>query len=174
MVAIGGGGFLPARILRTTLQIPIYTVSLELYNESLNVPQEEVMCRQWVDSDVVTGKKVLVVDEVDDTRRTLAFCLQELTTQGCPKAVAVAVVHNKLKHKRASLPEDVLYFAAAEVPDQWNCYPWDAEKYGHSIAQHEAIALQCSGQRSKLWPPWDWVLLGFLAGALSCGVLVRR
>lgn len=32
MVAIGGGGFIPARILRSFLNIPIYTVTLAYYD----------------------------------------------------------------------------------------------------------------------------------------------
>jgi hypoxanthine phosphoribosyltransferase len=31
MVAIGGGGFIPARILRTFVKIPILAVALKLY-----------------------------------------------------------------------------------------------------------------------------------------------
>lgn len=36
--------------------------------------------------------------------------------------VAVAVVHNKLKPKKKSLPKTVHYYAGADVPDRWNCY----------------------------------------------------
>lgn len=25
----------------------------------------------------------------------------------------------------------------------WNCYPWDAEAYGHTIKEHEALARTC-------------------------------
>ena len=33
MVAIGGGGFIPARMLRTEVRVPILAVSLELYDD---------------------------------------------------------------------------------------------------------------------------------------------
>ena len=42
MVAIGGGGFIPARMLRTQLKIPILAVSLELYDDSTNTAKAAV------------------------------------------------------------------------------------------------------------------------------------
>lgn len=76
IIAIGGGGFIPARMLRTELQIPILAISLELYNDSTNTARSTVKKIQWFDehSEVgskVRNQKVLIVDEVDDTRKTL-------------------------------------------------------------------------------------------------------
>ena len=73
-VAIGGGGFIPARILRTFVHIPILTVALQLYDDQTNTPKEEPTIIQWFDSQnlqKLKGKRVLVVDEVDDSRTTL-------------------------------------------------------------------------------------------------------
>lgn len=104
---------------------------------------------QWFDehSEVgskVRGQRVLIVDEVDDTRETLRYCVEEVINTNHPSHVAVAVVHNKMKPKRGKLPEDVLYLAGANVADCWNCYPWDAAAYGHSIQEHERLAHLCS------------------------------
>ena len=145
-----GGGFIPARILRTILKKPILAVSLELYNDNTNSIHADgkVKRLQWFDDtawpgNLVPGGKVLIVDEVDDTRTTLQYCVQQVMEQHGPAAVAVAVVHNKVKAKRGTLPDDVLYLAGANVPDFWNCYPWDAAAYGRSIQAHEALALSC-------------------------------
>jgi len=145
MVAIGGGGFIPARMLRTIIKVPILAVSLELYDDSTNTATTQVKKIQWFDegSEVgsqVRGKRVLVVDEVDDSRTTLQFCLEELIKTNAPGAMAVCVVHNKLKQKKGVIPEGVEYIAADDVPDSWNCYPWDAEAYGNTIVEHEAFA----------------------------------
>jgi hypothetical protein len=48
------------------------------------------------------------------------------------------------------LPEGVAYFAAENVQDNWLCYPWDAAETGRTIAEHEALAHQCSGERTKV------------------------
>ena len=154
IIAIGGGGFIPARMLRTELKVPILAVSLELYNDDSNTRNATVQRVQWYNEssptsrlssevDAVRGKRVLIMDEVDDTRTTLKYCVDEVLRTSKPAAVAVAVVHNKLKPKEAALPSDVVYMAAEDVPNLWNCYPWDAAAYGHTIEEHEALANEC-------------------------------
>ncbi|KAG0369969.1 xanthine-guanine phosphoribosyl transferase [Gamsiella multidivaricata] len=164
MVAIGGGGFIPARILRTFLKkknnknISIQAIGLSLYedleiwkaahkeSEPL-VSEPEVIKTQWLNFDSsetsLIGRNILIVDEVDDTRRTLAYAVRELTKdlekesaklleQGKEVPVTkigVFVLHNKLKEKREQLPEEIMqgrYFACKHMPDQWLVYPWDA------------------------------------------------
>eukprot|EP00930_Biecheleria_cincta_P043442 TRINITY_DN29831_c0_g1_i1.p1 TRINITY_DN29831_c0_g1~~TRINITY_DN29831_c0_g1_i1.p1 ORF type:complete len:236 (-),score=51.47 TRINITY_DN29831_c0_g1_i1:296-931(-) len=149
IVAIGGGGFIPARMLRTELKIPILAVSLELYDDETQSARTQVVKKQWFDETSgvgkdVRGKRVLIVDEVDDSRATLEYCVKELQETNAPSAIAVAVVHNKLKEKKGKLSEDIAYFAGEDVPNKWNCYPWDAAVYGHSIHEHEELARQCA------------------------------
>lgn len=146
IVAIGGGGFIPARMLRTELRVPILAVSLELYDDETLTARTQVVKKQWFDETsgsgrLVRGKRVLIVDEVDDSRTTLQFCVEEIMTTNAPSAMAVVVVHNKDKPKRGVLPDDVQYFAGETVPDMWNCYPWDAHAYDRSIRDHEALAV---------------------------------
>ncbi len=94
MIAIGGGGYVPARILRSFLKqpgapnIPIQAIGLSLY-ESLpsrveEAPGTKVMRTQWLDLSSLgemsglVGRRVLIVDEVDDTRTTLEYAVKEL------------------------------------------------------------------------------------------------
>lgn len=91
MIAIGGGGFIPARIIRTFLKIsdtpeskprniPIQAIGLSLYealpDTSEEVVGKEVIRTQWLDfstlgkkyeKGALLGKRSLIVDEVDDT-----------------------------------------------------------------------------------------------------------
>ncbi len=127
IVAIGTGGFIPARIIKTYLNKPILTVGLKLYDEN-NKPKDAPEKIQWIDEveKKLKGKKILLVDEVDDSRVTLEYCLRELMSDE-PSEIAVAVLHNKNKEKRGSIPDEIkLYFAGQELPDKWVCYPWDA------------------------------------------------
>ena len=102
MIAIGGGGYVPARILRSFLKregapnIPIQAIGLSLYeslpetmagNQTPGVPEvagTKVTRTQWLDlsalgeMDNLVGKRVLIVDEVDDTRTTLEYAVREL------------------------------------------------------------------------------------------------
>ena len=41
-VAIGGGGFIPARMLRTEVKKPILAVSLELYDDATSASQPDL------------------------------------------------------------------------------------------------------------------------------------
>ncbi|PKK44251.1 hypothetical protein CI102_11275 [Trichoderma harzianum] len=95
IIAIGGGGYVPARILRSFLKrpgspnIPIQAIGLSLY-ESLgdDTQVEEIGTKvtrtQWLDLTALgemanlVGKRVLIVDEVDDTRTTLEYAVKEL------------------------------------------------------------------------------------------------
>lgn len=135
MIAIGGGGYVPARILRSFLKkpgspnIPIQAIGLSLYEElgtdsQVETPGTQVTRTQWLDLRSLEmanliGKNVLIVDEVDDTRTTLEYAVRELQ-----KDVALAakqsgrdaeetkffifVLHNKDKTKRGHLPADLM------------------------------------------------------------------
>ncbi|KAJ1467964.1 hypothetical protein T484DRAFT_1857014 [Baffinella frigidus] len=80
----------------------------------------------------------------------------EVIRTNAPSAVAVAVVHNKLKKKEGELPPGIVYISGEDVPAVWNCYPWDAAAYGRNIDEHEELAHACA-QRSSKWGPWAGV-----------------
>lgn len=137
IVAIGTGGFIPARMLRTFLDRPILTVGLSYYDEN-NRPKDTPRKIQWIDEveNKLKGKKILLVDEVDDSRVTLEYCLRELLRHE-PAEMAVAVLHNKVKEKEGRIPDRVSrYYAGEELEDLWICYPWDAE----DIDEQERLA----------------------------------
>lgn len=139
MVAIGTGGFIPARILKTFLKKPILTVGIKYYDDN-NVPMEAPQKIQWIDEveKKLSGKKVLLIDEVDDSRVTLEYCLRELLRHN-PAEIAVAVLHNKRKAKRGNIPSGVnRYYCGEEQEDRWIAYPWDAD----DIDKHDRMVLQ--------------------------------
>ncbi len=128
IVAIGTGGFIPARILKTFMPRPILTVGLSYYDEN-NKPKAAPEKIQWIDEveTKLKGKRILLVDEVDDSRVTLEYCLRELLRHK-PREMAVGVLHNKNKEKRGSIPDEITHYFVGEVlEDNWICYPWDAE-----------------------------------------------
>lgn len=157
IIAIGGGGFIPARILRSFLKetnknIPIQAVGLSLYEQMGNASEEtigkEVVRTQWIDFgnlsqhlDTLIGKNIIIVDEVDDTRTTLHYAVSELQRDVAEvekqlgrsekTTFSVFVLHNKRKKKRAELTQEILnsgnYIVGQEVDDVWIAYPWDAQ-----------------------------------------------
>ncbi|CAG8616098.1 9707_t:CDS:1 [Funneliformis caledonium] len=126
-------------------------------NGSLSTIGTQVIKTQWLHfgpshatTSPLLGKNILIVDEVDDTRTTLAYAVQELTKDieeekrkflqdnsehvniKVPETkFAIFVLHNKKKEKRMELPDlsimkEGRYFAAKETPDRWLVYPWEA------------------------------------------------
>lgn len=130
IIAISGGGLIPARMMRTHIQKPIFTVGFQLYDKNDKM-METIKKTQWLDNEIikqfVNGKTVLIVDEVDDTRTTLYHCIQELKNCSCPKNILVSVIHNKLKLKKKLLSGDVVYIPGKEIGDEWIVYPWDCK-----------------------------------------------
>ena len=121
VIAIGGGGLIPARIIRNYINRHIYVVTLSLYNDTEMGNQIEVI--QWVDLDL-KDKKVLIIDEVDDSRRTLDFCIEELKSKNNAENIGVFVLQNKIKNKVSEL-NDIHYMCCETVEDKWIVYPWD-------------------------------------------------
>ena len=106
IVAIGSGGFIPARIIKTFINRPIYAVGISYYGVDKKHKDHPTKI-QWIDevADQLRGKKVLLIDEVDDTRATLAYCVGELLSYQ-PEEIAVLVLHNKLKKKDVEFPPE--------------------------------------------------------------------
>lgn len=128
IVAIGSGGFIPARIMKTFINRPIYAVGISYYGVD-NKHKTHPTKIQWIDEvqEQLRGKKVLLIDEVDDTRATLAYCVGELLSYD-PEEIAVLVLHNKKKQKDVDFPKEIKrYFPALELEDLWIKYPWDAD-----------------------------------------------
>ncbi|CCC72198.1 hypothetical protein NCAS_0J02190 [Naumovozyma castellii] len=171
IIAITGGGMIPARIIRSFLKvkgeknIPIQAIGLSLYedmgvDDTVETIGKEVIRTQWLDFmaldkhfDSLIGKKVLIVDEVDDTRTTLHYAVTELEKEievqqkrlnrlNEETTLSVFVLHNKDKPKKADLPAKMMetghYMAAVTVPDEWLCYPWEAD----DIEEHTELAKQ--------------------------------
>jgi len=139
IIAIGTGGFIPARMIKTYLNRSIQTVGIAYYDLN-NIPSEKPVITQWLDGadEKLKGKKILLVDEVDDSRATIGFCLEELQKHD-PEEIAVMVIHNKKKKKAREIPPQIRhYFIGENFDDQWICYPWDAE----NIAEHDSLSLQ--------------------------------
>lgn len=135
MIAIGGGGYVPARILRSFLKqpgapnIPIQAIGLSLYealstDDQIEEAGHKVTRTQWLDLSSLemgnlVGKNVLIVDEVDDTRTTLEYAVRELQKDVAQAATAqgkdpsstkfsIFVLHNKDKVKKGKLPSDMI------------------------------------------------------------------
>ncbi|KAI5889648.1 PRTase-like protein [Schizophyllum commune H4-8] len=181
LLAIGGGGFFPARVLRTFIRaqgshkaIQIQAIGLSLYEpvEGTTAQQigTEVIRTQWLEDagKNLVGKKILIIDEVDDTRKTLQYAVSELKKDiaaelvtrpeheaavlATQTAFGIFVVHNKKKAKIGQLTDDVKYFPGMEVDDVWLDYPWevlDIEEHDRLVAADKARRKARAGQQAS-------------------------
>jgi hypoxanthine phosphoribosyltransferase len=121
IIAIGGGGLIPARLVRNYINKPIYVVTLSLYDDETIGNKVNII--QWINLNL-KDKKVLIIDEIDDTRKTMDFCVKELVEKNNANDMCVFVLQNKLKTKLGVL-DNVNYHACQNIDDKWVVYPWD-------------------------------------------------
>jgi hypoxanthine phosphoribosyltransferase len=117
IVAIGRGGYVPARLLCDYLEIMgLTSIKVEHYLAGAS-RQEETIIRYPLKADI-TGLRVLLVDDVNDTGDTLVAATEHLQTFQ-PAEVRTAVIHEKTV---SCIAAD--YFAMRIVKWRWLIYPW--------------------------------------------------
>ena len=122
ILCVAGGGMIPSRILRTFIDVPIISLTVSYYDEQNNIRSVPQII-QWVDLELIKGKNILIVDEVDDTRKTLKYLIESFNNY--VHKLGVFVVNNKNKEKVYEIPKDIYYFSCEDVEDKWIEYPWD-------------------------------------------------
>ena len=117
IVAISRGGLMPARLLSDYLDVFDFDcLRVEHYH---GLHKERLAQVRYPLSAGVTGKRVLMVDDVSDTGDTFDVAVNHLQQRGQPAQLKTCALH----HKRVSryIPD---YFAEEVVEWRWIIYPW--------------------------------------------------
>jgi hypothetical protein len=117
IVAIGRGGYMPARILSDLLGIMnLATFKIEHYHGTHK--SEEAFIRYPLVAEV-ENQRVLLVDDVSDSGDTFHVAVEHIHSRGDPGQIKTAVLH----HKTVStfVPD---YYAAVVKQWRWIIYPW--------------------------------------------------
>lgn len=132
IIAISGGGLVPARFFRNYLNIPIFTVCIKFYDDEKDIRVgDEPEIWQWLDTNAlerVRGKRILIVDELCDSGSTLKCCVKEAYRTCEPKNISIAVLHHKSvipQEEIENIPEVDHYFIGQSTGDAWIVYPWE-------------------------------------------------
>jgi hypoxanthine phosphoribosyltransferase len=130
IIAIGRGGYMPARIISDFLQIMNLTsFKIEHYTGAQKNPK--AVLRYPLSSDIEC-RTVLLVDDVCDSGETFAVARQHLMDLLYPEEIRTAVIHYK---KVSSYEPD--YYARKMVKWRWIIYPWavveDVSGFLHQI-----------------------------------------
>lgn len=146
LLAISGGGLIPARIMRSYVQKKIICIGLNYYDDQTNKKKDVVEEIQWFDLKskealLIKNKNILIIDEIDDTRSTLLYVIEKIR-KFKPKNIGISVLYNKKKQKVGPIPNDCKYFAGYNIDDYWVIFPWDAL----NIVKHNIL---CDNLSSK-------------------------
>ena len=120
LVAISRGGLVPARLLSDVLDIPnLYTIRISFYS-SVGVKKEKPEVTQPLSADL-SGKNVLLVDDISDSGKSLSLALEYLKPLN-PARVKTATIH----FKPDSLLKPDFFHSTTE---SWIIYPWERNEF---------------------------------------------
>ena len=119
IIGVTRGGWVPARFLADLLEIrELATVGVDFYMGVAETTSEPVL-KQNVSADVA-GKKVLLVDDVADTGKSLLLVKEHLQQQGVAE-IRIATVYRK----PLSVVTPDFYEKETRL---WVVFPWDAKE----------------------------------------------
>lgn len=146
IIAVGGGGFIPGRMLRAYFpNAKLIGVSVERYVsvDSFSTVFDVPRIIQWISpkseaADLIRNTNVLVVDECFDEGKTLNFVTQKLLHDRLVQKHMVfsAVIHKKRREGQVEPAIPLIY--AEETDNVWITYPWDIRAPGWSSARDTA------------------------------------
>lgn len=138
IVAIGRGGYMPARILSDFLHIMNLTsFKVEHYCGTQKKPAPLI---RYPLGQGVCGKQVLLVDDVCDSGITFKLASKHIAERLKPQTLRTAVMHFK---KTSSFIPD--FFAGRVAKWRWIIYPWAAaEDISEFIKQMQPTPLKTS------------------------------
>lgn len=119
VVAIARGGLLPAGALAYALGTKAAgTLNVEFYSDIEETLPDPVVLEPMLDTDAIRGKKLLVVDDVADSGRTLALVMDLMRQHGADARSAVLFT----KPRSIESPD----YSWRET-DLWITFPWSAQ-----------------------------------------------
>ncbi|GAA1486341.1 phosphoribosyltransferase [Brachybacterium fresconis] len=119
VIAVARGGLLPAGSLSYALGLKLAdAINVEFYTDVHETLPDPVLLAPMLDAESIQGKRLLVVDDVADSGRTLALVLDLLREMGADARSAV------LYAKSASVVSPDFVWRRT---DEWIVFPWSAE-----------------------------------------------
>jgi uncharacterized protein len=118
IIAVARGGLLPAGALSYAMGVKLSdAINVEFYTDVHQTLPDPVLLAPMLDTESIAGRKLLVVDDVADSGRTLALVLELL--RGLGAEARSAVIYGK---PRSVIRPDYLWRAT----DDWIVFPWSA------------------------------------------------
>ncbi len=124
IIGVARGGWVPARILSDILDNDeLHTVRAKFYNEVGETKEKPIITHPTqVD---VTGKRILLVDDIADTGESLIAVMNHLNEKNVDSIYVATLV----KKPSSKFTPDIF---ALETPD-WVIFPWEVYETARSI-----------------------------------------
>lgn len=139
IVGIARGGLVPSRILVDLLETRDFAIITIEYYIGIGQTQREPILKQCLHIQL-TGKKVLLVDDVSDGGKSLQLAKKHLEDQ-CAKEIKIATIY--CKPGTVTTPD---YFE--KETSHWIVFPWEARetliKIRRKISGERAISREVS------------------------------
>ena len=116
IISVARGGHVLARLLSDFLKLPIFSVSIQSYQD---LQQLELRITQELNIDL-KGHHVLLIDEIVDSGKTLVRALEYLSDFGPSKVTSVAM---HVKPGAIARPD---YYV--DETDKWVVYPYEVRE----------------------------------------------
>lgn len=141
IVGIARGGLIPARILTDLLETPQFaTIEVEFYL-GINQTRHEPVLKQPLSASV-RYKKILLVDDIADTGKTLQLAKSHLQDKGSME-IKIATLYLKLQ----SISKPDFY---EKQTSNWVIFPWDTKETIRKIIQKQSGRRQVNQEIAKL------------------------
>ncbi|ARU46810.1 phosphoribosyltransferase [Corynebacterium silvaticum] len=119
IVAVARGGLVPAGALSYSMGVKLSdAINVEFYTDVNETLPDPVLLEPLLDTNSIKGHRVLVVDDVADSGRTLQLVLKLLESHGAE--VRSAVIYAK---SRSVVSPTYVW----KHTDEWIVFPWSAE-----------------------------------------------
>ena len=130
VVGLTRGGLVPANLISQYLECPMETLKVSLRDDT-SAPESNL----WMAEDAYESKKILIVDDINDTGATLNYIKQDWQSSCLPKSdhwnniwsnnVRVAVLYdNESSKSELAIDYSAVTINKAEE-DSWIVFPWE-------------------------------------------------
>jgi uncharacterized protein len=130
VVGLTRGGLVPANLISQYLEVPMETLKVSLRDDN-QAPESNL----WMAEDAYMNKKILIVDDINDTGATLSYIKKDWPSGCMPDTdrwnavwggnVRVAVLYdNESSKSELNIDYSAVTINKAEE-DSWIVFPWE-------------------------------------------------
>jgi len=123
MLVITRGGMVPGCLISEKIDLRNILVAAVVYYTDVDRTLDKPIFLQFPSDTLLDGKKLLVVDDVWDSGKTIMAVKERLNVVNCE--YKVAVLHYKPRRSKFSGDGPDFF---GETTDDWLVYPWDRER----------------------------------------------